>query len=414
MAHGHAHGGADVEWRPARRIRLVLLAGLAGFVAVTIGGLVVLWPAHDHRSVLPQYQTYGEGKSVYETGTVSGVTSRSCGSRTTVNGGRPATVCSTVFVAVSSGPDQGRTVSVTTAGAGDVSLRVGERIRVTRGPVYNPETGERAYAFDDYVRDAPLIVLGAVFALVLVLVARLRGLAAIAGLAAAYLVLVYFLLPALLDGGSPVAVALVAGAAILLVVMYVAHGFSFRTTTALLGTLLALLATAAFGAMAVSVTRLTGRSDEFNVELRAAGVPISISGLILCGMIIGALGVINDVTVTQASSVWELSAADPHASWRSLFRRGMRIGRDHIASVVYTLIFAYTGAALPTLLIFSLSGRSLHDIVTGDQIAGEIVRDLVGGLGLILAVPLTTLIAALVAARQHEAVPGAAPDPLPI
>jgi hypothetical protein len=111
--------------------------------------------------------------------------------------------------------------------------------------------------------------------------------------------------------------------------------------------------------------------------------------------------VINDITVTQASSVWELSAADPQASWRTLFTSGMRIGRDHIASVVYTLVFAYTGAALPILLLFSISGRNLHDLVTGDEIAGEIVRNLVGGTGLILAVPFTTLIAAIVAARPR-------------
>ena len=106
--------------------------------------------------------------------------------------------------------------------------------------------------------------------------------------------------------------------------------------------------------------------------------------------------------------MWELSAADPHASWRTLFTSGMRIGRDHIASVVYTLVFAYTGAALPILLLFSISGRNLHDLVTGDEIAGEIVRDLVGGAGLVLAVPFTTLIAAIVAARPRddaEAVP---------
>ena len=214
--------------------------------------------------------------------------------------------------------------------------------------------------------------------------------------------LVYFLLPALLDGRSPVAVALVAGAAILLVVLYVAHGFSMRTTTALLGTLMALAFTAGFAAVATSAARLTGRSNEIYSELEGAGVKVSISGLILCGLIVGALGVINDITVTQASSVWELSAADPHASWRTLFTSGMRIGRDHISSVIYTLVFAYTGAALPLLLLFSISGRSLHDLVTGDEIAGEIVRDLVGGAGLVLAVPFTTLIAAIVAARPRS------------
>src|SRR5581483_8085516 len=121
---------------------------------------------------------------------------------------------------------------------GDVTLHPGDRIRVVRGPVINPATGARVYEFDDYIRDAPLIALAAIFTVVLVLVARWRGLTALLGLAVAYLVLVYFLLPALLDGKSPVETATVAGAAILLVVLYVAHGFSMRTTTALLGTLI--------------------------------------------------------------------------------------------------------------------------------------------------------------------------------
>jgi len=134
-------------------------------------------------------------------------------------------------------------------------------------------------------------------------------------------------------------------------------------------------------------------------------VHISLRGLILCGLIVGALGVL--VTVTQASAVWELSAADPSAGWQRLFVGGMRIGRDHIASTVYTLVFAYAGAALPLLLLFSVSGRTVHDLLTGD----EIVRDLVGGAGLVLAVPFTTIIAAVIASRPHEsAVKGPVPS----
>ena len=326
-----------------------------------------------------QFQTYGAGKSVYEKGEVASITSRTCGG-TQAPGNTPS-ICSTSNVRLSSGPDKGKVVSITTGGAGDVTLHPGDRIRVVRGPVINPATGQRVYEFDDYIRDTPLLVLAAIFAVVLVLVARWRGITALLGLAVAYLVLVYFLLPALLDGRSPVETALVSGAAILLVVLYIAHGFSMRTTTALLGTLIALGVTAGFAAVATSAAHLTGRSSDYVGDLESSGVKISISGLILCGLIIGSLGVINDITVTQASSVWELSAAEPHASWRTLFTRGMRIGRDHISSVIYTLIFAYTGAALPALLLFSISGRSLHDLVTGDEIAGEIVRDLVGGVG---------------------------------
>ena len=399
--HGHSHGG-EVSWRPAKRIRIGLVAALVPFVIATVVGLVYLWPSHVHRAVPLQYTTYGEGKTVFEQGRVVTVTSRSCGN-TGATTGSGVNTCITASVAITDGPDKGHVISMSTGGAGDVLLSVNDKIRVLRGPIINTSTGVRAFSFDDFQRDTPLIALAVVFAVLLIAVARWRGITALIGLVIAYLVLSYFLLPGLLDGRSPVMIALVGGAAILLVVLYIAHGFSYRTTTALLGTLCALAFTAGFAAIATSLTKLTGHSNDFYGNLQAAGVNVSISGLILCGLIVGALGVINDITVTQASSIWELSASDPYASWRVLFTRGMRIGRDHIASVIYTLVFAYAGASLPVLLLFSISGRSFHDLLTGDEIAGEIVRNFVGGAGILLAVPLTTLIAALVAARPHEA-----------
>jgi len=402
-----AHGSAEaLPWRPAPRVRQWVIAALVPFAVLTVVGLVVLWPSHRAQPVPLQFTTYGEGRTVFEPGTVVGVSQRACGgslgSPTGPAGGPvngSAAVCGTASVVVSGGPDAGRTVSL---GPSDTSLRVGDRIRIARGPVTDPGTGVREYQFDDFVRDAPLGVIAALFAGLLFLVARWRGLAALAGVGVAYLVLVEFMLPALLEGRSPVAVAVCGSAAILFVVLYLAHGLSIRTSTALLGTLAALGATAGLGSAATAAAHLTGRSNEVNNELQAAGVQVSITGLILCGLIVGALGVLNDVTVSQASAVWELSAADPDAGWRKLFASGMRIGRDHIASTIYTLVFAYAGATLPLLLLFTVSGRTTHDLLTGDEIAGEVIRGLVGGAGLLLAVPLTTFVAAVVAAGPHE------------
>lgn len=211
--------------------------------------------------------------------------------------------------------------------------------------------------------------------------------------------LVLFVLPALLSGEPALAVGLVAASAILFAVLYPAHGPSARTSAALAGTLLSLGLTGLLAVAATGAMRITGLSSELVPVVQQSAPAVSVSGLVLCGVIIGALGVLNDVTVTQASAVWELAAADPAASRYGLFASAMRIGRDHIASSVYTLVLAYAGSSIPLLLLVSLSGRSVHDIVTGDEIAEEALRTLVGGIGLVASVPITTALAAVVVAR---------------
>jgi len=171
---------------------------------------------------------------------------------------------------------------------------------------------------------------------------------------------------------------------------------SLRTSAALLGTLGALALTAVLGRIAVPGTHLTGLADEQNTSVQAYASKVQISGLLLAGLVIGAVGVLNDVTVTQASAAFEL-AEDPCRSRARVFAAAMRVGRDHIASTVYTLVLAYAGAALPVLLLLSISGRAVTDVLTGDLVGEEIVRTAVGGIGLALAVPLTTGLAVLLA-----------------
>jgi uncharacterized membrane protein len=221
----------------------------------------------------------------------------------------------------------------------------------------------------------------------------------LAGLAVSGLVLTKFVLPALLDGRSALAVGVVGGAAILFVVLYVAHGVSVRTTTALLGTLLGLATTALLGSVTVAGFHLSGLGSEDDQYLSAFAGQISLSGLLLCGLVIASLGVLNDVTVTQASAVWELHETDPGQSRAQLFAAGMRIGRDHIASTVYTLVFAYAGSALPVLLLITLAHAPLGGVLTSEPLAEEIARTLVGSIGLVLAVPLTTAVATALVRR---------------
>jgi uncharacterized membrane protein len=245
------------------------------------------------------------------------------------------------------------------------------------------------------------------FAAVIVAVAGWRGLRALIGIVVAFVVLVVFLLPALRDGAAAIPVALVASAAILYAVIYLAHGVSLRTSAALLGTLAALLLAALLSWGAIELAHLTGLSEDQNNEVAAYLGGVSITGLLLAGFIIGSLGVLNDVTVTQASTVFELAEVGG-ASRRAIFLGAMRVGRDHIASTVYTLVLAYAGSALPLLLLFSVANRSLGDVLTSESVAIEIARSAVGGIALALSVPLTTAIAAVLA-TPHAATAPAAP-----
>lgn len=390
----HSHGESPVPI--GRRATLVLALALAPFALATLIGLAVNWPSGRHASAGSQVMAAGGGRVDYFRAQIIDVQTQQCDDAVgrTVNGRAGGPVCVAIVVRLAGGPDQGRAVTVAVGNADPASFAAGQQVRL--GRVRDPTTGAASYVFDDLVRDVPLGALAAVFAVVVVLVARWRGLAALAGLGVTYLVLVTFLLPALLDGRSPVLVGLTAAATILFVVLYLSHGVSARTSAALLGTLLSLALTGVLAAVFTSASRLTGLSSEATSLLQSYAGQVSVSGLLLCGLIIGTLGVLNDATVTQASAVWELSAADPRIRPARLYRSAMRIGRDHIASTIYTLVLAYAGSALPALLLFSLSGRSVHDVLTGDEIATEVLRGLVGGIGIAASVPITTVVAVLV------------------
>ncbi|SDK45500.1 YibE/F-like protein [Arthrobacter sp. ok362] len=256
--------------------------------------------------------------------------------------------------------------------------------------------GAPAYVFVDFVRTLPIIFLAVLYAVVVIAVARWRGLRALIGLVGAYVVLVSFMLPGLVEGKPPLLLALVGSTVIMIGVLYFAHGFSARTSTALLGTMFGLAITALLAAWATDAANLAGVGSHDAATLTNISDNISISGIILCGLIISGLGVLNDVTITQSSAVWELWELAPETSARQLFTSAMRIGRDHIASTVYTIAFAYAGAALPVLILVMLYERPLGDALTSAELSEEVIRTLVGSVGLVLAVPVTTLIAVLV------------------
>ena len=349
----------------------------------TVIGLVALWPSSDPTAAeqaaavaLPPGTTYPDARVV-------SVEEFDCG----IDPSAPSQSCANAVVEILDGEGAGDfqqvelPPEVVSAGVSE-----GDTLVLTRDPA---SEGGPTYAFYDYERDMPILVLAVVFAVVVGLVARWRGLASLVGLAFAFFVLLQFLLPALLSTDSPTLVSLVGSSAIMFVVLYLAHGFSARTTTALVGTLFGLTLVAVMGSLAVSAARLTGLTTEETVQLQGFDPTLDFSGLVLAGVVVAGLGVLNDVTITQASAIWQLREVSPELTWRELYGRGMTVGRDHIASTVYTIVFAYAGAALPALLLFELYDRPIWTTVTS-ALSEEVIRTLVGAIALVLAVPVTT------------------------
>jgi uncharacterized membrane protein len=399
VAHSHSLSSAPAPLGPlAAKIVVGLLIAIG--VAV-IAGMTLLWPSQQSVDIPLPFQNAEGGAVTTESGHVLSSSAAPCGSPSAGGVLTAAPVeappgngqCVQTLVQIGSGPNKGaNTLLEFSGGPGQPSLAVGDDIRVSRQVDQN---GTTSYAFFDFERSWPLAILAATFAVVVVAVARWRGLRALIGIVVAFAVLMVFLLPALRDGAPAVPVSLVASGAILYAVIYLAHGVSLRTSAALLGTLSALLLAGLLSWAAIELVHLTGLSEDQNNEVAAYLGNVSITGLLLAGFIIGSLGVLNDVTVTQASTAFEI--AEHGATRKAIFVGAMRVGRDHIASTVYTLVLAYAGSALPLLLLFSVANRSLGDVLTSESVAIEIARSAVGGIALALSVPLTTGIAAVLA-----------------
>lgn len=393
---------------PLGPVSAKIVVGLLIAIGVAvIGGMVVLWPSYQSVDIPLPFQNAQGGAVTTESGHVHSSASAPCGSPSAGDVLTAAPVeappgngqCVQTLVQLDSGPNKGAdTLLEFSGGPGQPNLAVGDDVRVSRQVDQN---GTTTYSFYDFERSWPLAILAATFAVVVVAVARWRGLRALVGIVVAFAVLMLFLLPALRDGAPAVPVSLVASGAILYAVIYLAHGVSLRTSAALLGTLSALLLAAGLSWAAIELVHLTGLSQDQNNEVAAYLGNVSITGLLLAGFIIGSLGVLNDVTVTQASTAFEI--AEHGATRTAIFVGSMRVGRDHIASTVYTLVLAYAGSALPLLLLFSVANRSLGDVLTSESVAIEVARSAVGGIALALSVPLTTAIAAVLATPHIEA-----------
>ncbi|MFS8095851.1 YibE/F family protein [Lentzea alba] len=392
VGHGHGHSHAQEAEPASQRVRTLLMWLLVPLALATIVGAALLYPFGHEQKTGAEVGLHQQPVNAVVTGV-----QENCGEK-----------CIAVTVRMSDGAASGQSITIPSVhGPGAPHFDVGDEVVLSYSGS-QPQAAE-SYQIVDFQRGWSLVVLAVLFAAAVLLLGRWQGLAALGALLLSFVVLVLFIMPSILAGENPLMVAVVGAGLIMFVVLYLTHGISARTSTAVLGTLVSLALIGVLGALFSAASSLTGLDEDTINLVTVLGTDIDTRGLLLAGTLIGALGVLDDVTVTQTSAVWELRRANDKLTWRELFAAGSRIGRDHMSSVVNTLVMAYAGAALPLLLAISLAGRSMGEILTAQQIAQEIVRTLVGSIGLVAAIPVTTALAALVAVRQEVA--PAVPEP---
>ena len=452
MSHAHGHGHApELAPQQAKRVRVLLAAIVVPLVLVALIGLVAIYPSTNtkmgSRAFLSQgsslarlevtsldvtgcqgvfggmqsgYGTTGSaGSSGADGAGSSGADGAGTSSGSNGSGGVGADGAGTnagtsgatssadssllkdaVCAKVIKGKGKGLVVPIHVPTESRKFVSVGDQVNA----MYTPAaiSAGTPFIFIDFERAQPVGILALVYLVVVVAVAGRKGVLSILGLAAALAVLVGVMIPALLAGTNPVVVVCVCALAMLILALYLAHGVSVRTTTALLGTVAGLVVTVFLAQLSAIYAHLNGASSEDAIALTTSVPGINMSALLVCGMVLAGLGVLNDVTITQASAVWELHGANPTMGTWKLARVAMRIGRDHIASTVYTLAFAYAGSALPLIMVAALIDRSVWATILSGEIAEEVVRTLVSSIGLVLAIPATTLIAAFLSVRTAD------------
>jgi uncharacterized membrane protein len=282
-----------------------------------------------------------------------------------------------------------------------VEIHPQEIILVTVGQ--RPDTGEVRAFFTDFVRSKSILYLFIVFVFFSVLISGWKGIRSLIAILFSLGVIVFFILPQILSGRDPVFVSIIGAFVFLSISQYLVYGWNLKTHSAVVGILVSLIITGSISAFFINFTRLTGFGDEnalFLVQMTSQN--INMRGLLLAGMIIGALGVLDDLVISQASAVFELHATNQELGFKTLYHRAMNIGKDHVAATVNTLVLAYAGASLPMLLLFSISNQDPAMLINISYIAEEIVRTLVGSIGLIASIPITTGLAAIVATKHDK------------
>ncbi|MFC0622736.1 YibE/F family protein [Kribbella deserti] len=373
----------DADAVVARRIRLGVIGLLIPLIAAALVAMVLLWPTGNVQvDAIKTDQARGVVQSI-----------KPCVET-------PAD-CDIAMVKLTSAnikADVGKEVPAPVAkGRGAQQVVVGEKVMLGADPKA-PLTDR--YSFVDFDRSTPLLLISVIFAVAVVAMSRWKGVAALLALALSAVLILKFILPAILRGSDPVLVAVVGGVVIMVAALYMTHGVNAQTSIALIGTIAALALTALVGTLFIGGSYITGMSLDNAGTLFEFANQVDLAGLVTAGIIIGTLGVLDDVTVTQVTAVWELSAANPRASRWALMSAGLRIGRAHVASVVNTLVLAYAGAALPLLMVFAMGAVPGSYAISTEEVVIEVFRGLIGSLGIMAAVPLTTALAAMAVAHR--------------
>jgi uncharacterized membrane protein len=377
-------------WRDQRLAVRWTKLGVAVVGALALLGLLAFWP----RGKAPDL---GVRPNKYVNATVTTIHKDQCDDPEI---GAP-TQCLLVDSRLTSGAHRGNDITFQVrATETDVpTIHEGDRVVLLYVPTSPPEF---RYSFSDFQRGTPMAWLVVGFVIVVVAFGRWQGVRALLGLAASGLVLVAFVVPALLRDEPALLVAMAGTITVAFLAIYLAHGVSTASTVALAGTIVSLLITTVLAYLAAGATSLSGLTDESAVTLRVTAQALDLRGLLVAGIVVGALGVLDDVAVSQVATVAALRRANPRMSAPHLYREATKVGRDHVASTVNTLVLAYAGASLPLLLFFAEGSQSFGRFITGEVVAVEIVRMLVGSVGLVLAVPVTTALAAVVLGTDDD------------
>ena len=377
LSHSHTHE-APRSRTPRALVAVLVLAAVATLVA-----MVLLWPGHVRT-------TPGQEAGRRALGVVTFIQKPSA------------------TVRVTAGPGKGTDTTVALpTGPGSPTLSTGDKVVLLYAP--DAVAGGPPYTVVDHQRAGPMIWLVLAAVLAVLAFGRRLGITSLAALVVSFAGLLLFVIPAILNGESPLLVAVVGAAAIMFAVLYLTHGFNAHTSVAVAGTLASLVLTGLLGAGFTAALHLTGVAGDDDAFLAATRGNIDMRGLLLAGIVIGALGVLDDVTVTQAAAVSELAAARE----TDLYRAASRIGRAHVASAVNTLVLAYAGASLPLILLLATDGRPVGEVLTGELLAQEVLRSAVGTIGLVASVPITNALAVLVARNRSAGPRSSRPAPLP-